>query len=149
CGGAFAGLDKIVGKRIGKSAVGFGAEVRSKHSIEASELLGDVMPEDLLNFGLIPEFIGRLPVISAVHQLQREDLVQILTEPKSPPRKRFSRVAGRGRELSDDRQRPDAGTRAQTASHEREVEGGPLESRTLTIPGVKAIGAATVRVVLP
>ena len=62
CGGAFAGLDKIIGRRIGKNAVGFGAEVRSKHSEESAELLSDVMPEDLLNFGLIPEFIGRLPV---------------------------------------------------------------------------------------
>ena len=62
CGGAFAGLDKIIAKRIGKNAVGFGAEVRSKHSVESSELLAQVMPEDLLNFGLIPEFIGRLPV---------------------------------------------------------------------------------------
>src|SRR2546425_4503480 len=94
CGGAFAGLDKIVGKRIGKSAVGFGAEVRSKHSIESSELLADVMPEDLLNFGLIPEFIGRLPVISAVHQLLKEDLVQILTEPKNALVKQYQRFFG-------------------------------------------------------
>ncbi len=83
CGGAFAGLDKIIGRRIGKNAVGFGADVRSKNADESAELLADVMPEDLLNFGLIPEFIGRLPVISAVHQLRREDLVQILTEPKN------------------------------------------------------------------
>src|SRR5437667_995227 len=94
CGGAFAGLDKIVGKRIGKSAVGFGAEVRSKHSIESSELLADVMPEDLLNFGLIPEFIGRLPVISAVHQLLKEDLVQSLPEPKHALVKQYQRFFG-------------------------------------------------------
>src|SRR5204863_474218 len=94
CGGAFAGLDKIIGKRIGKSAVGFGAEVRSKSSIESSELLAKVMPEDLLNFGLIPEFIGRLPVISAVHQLQREDLVQILMEPKNALVKQYQRFFG-------------------------------------------------------
>ena len=94
CGGAFAGLDKIIGKRIGKSAVGFGADVRSKSSIESSELLAKVMPEDLLNFGLIPEFIGRLPVISAVHQLQREDLVQILTEPKNALVKQYQRFFG-------------------------------------------------------
>src|SRR3979411_3304354 len=91
CGGAFAGLDKIIARRIGKNAVGFGAEVRSKHSVEASELLAGVMPEDLLNFGLIPEFIGRLPVISAVHQLRREDLVQILTEPKNALAKQYQR----------------------------------------------------------
>jgi ATP-dependent Clp protease ATP-binding subunit ClpX len=94
CGGAFAGLDKIIGKRIGKSAVGFGAEVRSKKSLEFSELLAKVMPEDLLNFGLIPEFIGRLPVISAVHQLQREDLVQILMEPKNALVKQYQRFFG-------------------------------------------------------
>jgi len=94
CGGAFAGLDKIIGKRIGKSAVGFGADVRSKSSIESSELLAKVMPEDLLNFGLIPEFIGRLPVISAVHQLLREDLVQILMEPKNALVKQYQRFFG-------------------------------------------------------
>jgi ATP-dependent Clp protease ATP-binding subunit ClpX len=94
CGGAFAGLDKIIGRRIGKNAVGFGADVRSKNSNEASELLAQVMPEDLLNFGLIPEFIGRLPVISAVHQLRREDLVQILTEPKNALVKQYDRFFG-------------------------------------------------------
>ena len=61
CGGAFAGLDKIIARRIGKNAVGFGAEVRSKHAEESAEMLSQVMPEDLMNFGLIPEFIGRLP----------------------------------------------------------------------------------------
>jgi ATP-dependent Clp protease ATP-binding subunit ClpX len=94
CGGAFAGLDKIIARRIGKNAVGFGAEVRSKRSVESSEMLTQVMPEDLLNFGLIPEFIGRLPVISAVHQLRREDLVQILTEPKNALAKQYQRFFG-------------------------------------------------------
>src|ERR671936_653038 len=91
CGGAFADLEKIIGKRIGKHAVGFGADVRSKNSYEASELLSQVMPEDLLAYGLIPEFIGRLPVVSAVHQLQREDLVQILTEPKNALVRQYQR----------------------------------------------------------
>jgi ATP-dependent Clp protease ATP-binding subunit ClpX len=94
CGGAFAGLDKIIARRIGKNAVGFAADVRSKHSDESSELLTQVMPEDLLNFGLIPEFIGRLPVISAVHQLRREDLVQILTEPKNALTRQYQRFFG-------------------------------------------------------
>jgi ATP-dependent Clp protease ATP-binding subunit ClpX len=94
CGGAFAGLDKIIGRRIGKNAVGFGADVRSKHSFESSDVLVDVMPEDLLNFGLIPEFIGRLPVVSAVHQLRKEDLVQILTEPKNALVKQYQRFFG-------------------------------------------------------
>ncbi len=94
CGGAFAGLDKIIARRIGKNAVGFAADVRSKHSDESSELLTQLMPEDLLNFGLIPEFIGRLPVISAVHQLRREDLVQILTEPKNALTRQYQRFFG-------------------------------------------------------
>jgi ATP-dependent Clp protease ATP-binding subunit ClpX len=94
CGGAFAGLEKIIGKRSGKNAVGFGAQIRSKNSVEASELLAQVMPEDLLSYGLIPEFIGRLPVISAVHQLTREDLVQILTEPKNALVKQYQRFFG-------------------------------------------------------
>jgi ATP-dependent Clp protease ATP-binding subunit ClpX len=94
CGGAFAGVDKIIARRIGKNAVGFGADIRSKHDMESSELLADVMPEDLLNFGLIPEFIGRLPVVSAVHQLRREDLVQILEEPKNALIKQYQRFFG-------------------------------------------------------
>jgi ATP-dependent Clp protease ATP-binding subunit ClpX len=94
CGGAFAGLDKIVEKRIGKTAVGFGADVRSRNSEESAELLAMVMPEDLMSFGLIPEFVGRLPVISAVHQLRREDLVAILTEPKNALVKQYQRFFG-------------------------------------------------------
>jgi ATP-dependent Clp protease ATP-binding subunit ClpX len=91
CGGAFAGLEKIISKRVGKNQLGFGAAVRSKHAPENAELLSDVMPEDLLHYGLIPEFIGRLPVISAVHQLTREDLVQILVEPKNALVKQYQR----------------------------------------------------------
>jgi ATP-dependent Clp protease ATP-binding subunit ClpX len=91
CGGAFAGLDKIIERRVGKNSIGFGSEVHSKQDSLQSELLAEVMPEDLLNFGLIPEFIGRLPVISAVHQLRREDLVQILMEPKNALVKQYQR----------------------------------------------------------
>jgi ATP-dependent Clp protease ATP-binding subunit ClpX len=91
CGGAFAGLEKIIARRIGRNAVGFGAKIHSKHSVEGSELLSGVMPEDLLAYGLIPEFIGRLPVLSHVHQLQREDLVKILTEPKNALVKQYHR----------------------------------------------------------
>src|SRR4026207_891535 len=94
CGGAFADLETIIGKRIGKHAVGFGADIRSRNSFEASEMLAKVMPEDLLSYGLIPEFIGRLPVISAVHQLQREDLVDILTEPKNALVRQYQRFFG-------------------------------------------------------
>ncbi len=91
CGGSFGGLEKIIAKRAGRNAVGFGAEIHSRHSPESAELLGDVMPEDLLAYGLIPEFIGRLPVVSHVHQLKREDLVQILTEPKNALVKQYQR----------------------------------------------------------
>jgi ATP-dependent Clp protease ATP-binding subunit ClpX len=91
CGGAFAGLDKIIAKRVGKNAIGFGREISAKRDAESAELLSEVMPEDLLNFGLIPEFIGRLPVVSAVHQLKKEDLVQILTEPKNALVKQYQR----------------------------------------------------------
>jgi ATP-dependent Clp protease ATP-binding subunit ClpX len=91
CGGAFAGLEKIIGKRIGKNAVGFGADIKSRKSVEGDELLSQVMPEDLLAYGLIPEFIGRLPVVSAVHQLTRDDLVRILIEPKNALVKQYQR----------------------------------------------------------
>lgn len=91
CGGAFAGLEKIIAKRIGRNQVGFGADIKSKRSIEEAELLSQVMPEDLLAYGLIPEFIGRLPVVSAVHQLTREDLVKILLEPKNALVKQYQR----------------------------------------------------------
>jgi ATP-dependent Clp protease ATP-binding subunit ClpX len=90
CGGAFAGVEKIIGKRIGKNSVGFGAHIRSKHG-DDSELLGQVMPEDLLAYGLIPEFIGRLPVVCSVQQLQREDLVEILKEPKNALVRQYQR----------------------------------------------------------
>ncbi len=91
CGGAFAGLEKLISKRIGKNQVGFGADVKSRKSVESTELLSSVMPEDLLSYGLIPEFIGRLPVVSAVHQLMREDLVKILLEPKNALVKQYQR----------------------------------------------------------
>jgi ATP-dependent Clp protease ATP-binding subunit ClpX len=94
CGGAFAGLDKIIERRIGKNTVGFSADVRSRNAVESAELLGHVMPEDLMAFGLIPEFVGRLPVVSAVHQLTKEDLVEILTEPKNALVKQYQRFFG-------------------------------------------------------
>jgi ATP-dependent Clp protease ATP-binding subunit ClpX len=94
CGGAFAGLDKIIERRIGKNTVGFSADVRSRNASESSELLGQVMPEDLITFGLIPEFVGRLPVVSAVHQLTRDNLVEILTEPKNALVRQYQRFFG-------------------------------------------------------
>jgi len=91
CGGAFVGLDALIEQRLNKKQMGFGADIKSRKSIESSELLSSVMPEDLLSYGLIPEFIGRLPVVSAVHQLTREDLVQILLEPKNALVKQYQR----------------------------------------------------------
>lgn len=91
CGGAFAGLDKIVARRIGKKGVGFGAEIEGRRDRDVGELFAHVLPEDLLEFGLIPEFIGRLPVISNVHQLRKDDLVAILTEPKNALVKQYQR----------------------------------------------------------
>ncbi len=82
-GGAFAGLEKIVEGRAGKSGVGFNAPLRTAEDREAADVFADVMPEDLLKFGLIPEFIGRLPVITSVSNLDKKALIQILTEPKN------------------------------------------------------------------
>ncbi|WP_019630348.1 ATP-dependent Clp protease ATP-binding subunit ClpX [Actinomadura atramentaria] len=93
CGGAFAGLEKIVESRIGKQGMGFGAAIRSKSDFgEATAMLGDVMPEDLLKFGMIPEFIGRLPVITSVHNLDRDALINILTEPKNALVRQYHRL---------------------------------------------------------
>ncbi|HEY3427469.1 MAG TPA: ATP-dependent Clp protease ATP-binding subunit ClpX [Acidimicrobiia bacterium] len=92
CGGAFAGLDDIVSARIGKKQVGFGAEIRSRHDIRAAELLSQVMPEDLIKYGLIPEFIGRLPVVATVEDLDREQLGRILTEPKNALTRQYARM---------------------------------------------------------
>src|SRR5919204_256558 len=83
CGGAFADLDRVIERRIGRNSVGFTAGVSSKKNRDTQELFQHVMPEDLVNYGLIPEFIGRLPVMSAVHQLSRDDLITILTEPRN------------------------------------------------------------------
>ncbi|MCZ2828574.1 ATP-dependent Clp protease ATP-binding subunit ClpX [Modestobacter sp. VKM Ac-2986] len=82
-GGAFAGLDQVIEARTGKQGIGFGAEVRGKAEIEQANAFAQVMPEDLLKFGMIPEFIGRLPVITSVQKLDREALINILTEPKN------------------------------------------------------------------
>lgn len=83
CGGAFAGIDKVIDRRLTKSVMGFGADIEKKDEKDMAELLQQVQPEDLLKFGLIPEFIGRLPVIVPLHPLNEEALVKILTEPKN------------------------------------------------------------------
>src|SRR5499425_3203291 len=84
CGGAFAGLDRIIEARVGNRGIGFGADVRrSAHTEDTGRFLADVLPEDLLKFGLIPEFVGRLPVVGVVHNLDKDALMRILVEPKN------------------------------------------------------------------
>ncbi|MFL6186039.1 MAG: ATP-dependent Clp protease ATP-binding subunit ClpX [Actinomycetes bacterium] len=105
CGGAFAGLEKIIESRIGRKGVGFGADLRRIADKDVGEILAKVLPEDLLKFGLIPEFIGRLPVISSVHSLDKQALVRILVEPKNALVKqyrKFFEFDGVELEFSDD-----------------------------------------------
>ncbi|BBY90255.1 MULTISPECIES: ATP-dependent Clp protease ATP-binding subunit ClpX [Mycolicibacterium] len=90
--GAFAGLEKIVSDRVGKRGIGFGAEVRSKAETDTQDHFSEVMPEDLIKFGLIPEFIGRLPVVASVTNLDKESLVQILSQPKNALVKQYTRL---------------------------------------------------------
>ena len=91
CGGAFAGLEQIIEQRIGRRGVGFNAAVVSKLDKDPGELFAQVLPEDLLKFGLIPEFVGRLPMVGAVHSLDRESLVRILVEPKNALVKQYQK----------------------------------------------------------
>ena len=91
CGGAFAGIERIIESRIGRKGIGFGADIRRADEKDLGAILAQVLPEDLLKFGLIPEFIGRLPVIGAVHSLDQEALVRILSEPKNALAKQFQK----------------------------------------------------------
>jgi len=92
CGGAFAGLDKIISARGQGSSIGFGADVSSPDDRQTGEILRDLEPEDLLKFGLIPEFVGRLPVLATLEELDKGALVQILTEPKNALVKQYQRL---------------------------------------------------------
>ena len=93
CGGAFVGLEEIIQGRMGRNVLGFGAEeAKRRDEMTPAELLKKVQPEDLLQFGLIPEFIGRIPMITALHPLERDDLVQILTEPKNAMVKQYRKL---------------------------------------------------------
>ena len=92
CGGAFDGLEKIIGDRGTERSVGFGAEVKDKDSRKTGEILKDLQPEDLLKFGLIPEFVGRLPVWASLEDLDEESLVRILTEPKNALIKQYKKL---------------------------------------------------------
>jgi ATP-dependent Clp protease ATP-binding subunit ClpX len=92
CGGAFAGLDTIIEQRTGKRSIGFTGTVRSAADVDPGALFAQVQPEDLLKFGLIPEFVGRLPVVGAVRSLDREALIKILIEPKNSLMKQYRKV---------------------------------------------------------
>jgi ATP-dependent Clp protease ATP-binding subunit ClpX len=92
CGGAFAGLDKIIAQRGKGSAIGFGADVRDNDGRGVGEIFRDLEPEDLLKFGLIPEFVGRLPVLATLEDLDQDALVTILTEPKNALVKQYQRL---------------------------------------------------------
>ena len=92
CGGAFDGIDKIIEKRTEKSSIGFGASVNSKHNKDVGKLLQDIMPGDLLKFGLIPEFVGRLPVVVTLESLDKDALINILTKPKNALVKQYKKL---------------------------------------------------------
>ncbi len=91
-GGAFAGLERIVEARIGKQGIGFGADIRGKADIDATDVFAEVLPEDLLKFGMIPEFVGRVPVVTSVSKLDREALIAILTEPRNALVRQYQRL---------------------------------------------------------
>jgi len=92
CGGAFVGLEQIIERRLGDKTLGFGAEIPSKRDKRVGELLEQVQPEDLLRAGLIPEFIGRLPIVATLHELNEEALVDILTKPKNALVKQYAKL---------------------------------------------------------
>ncbi|PRX90743.1 AAA family ATPase, partial [Allonocardiopsis opalescens] len=92
CGGAFAGLERIIDARVGRQGIGFGAELRPREAEGATDSFARVMPEDLLAFGMIPEFVGRLPVVSTVRPLDRESLTRILTQPRNALIKQYQRL---------------------------------------------------------
>jgi ATP-dependent Clp protease ATP-binding subunit ClpX len=92
CGGAFDGLDKVIRNRTEQAGIGFGAEVKSRAAKEVSETLRGVEPEDLIKYGLIPEFVGRLPVVATLHELDEAALIQILVEPKNALIKQYQKL---------------------------------------------------------
>ena len=92
CGGAFAGIEDIINKRIGKKTMGFGADVVSNLNMDVGETLKHILPEDLLKFGLIPEFIGRVPIIVTLEQLDEEAMLRILTEPKNALSRQYAKL---------------------------------------------------------
>ncbi len=94
CGGAFNGLEKLIQKRIGRNLIGFNADIKAKQGLTVGELLARVRPEDLIKYGMIPEFSGRLPIVATLHELTRDDLVRILIEPKNALTKQYQKLFG-------------------------------------------------------
>ncbi|MDP1761383.1 MAG: AAA family ATPase, partial [Deltaproteobacteria bacterium] len=92
CGGAFNGLEDIIGARIGRKSMGFGADIQSRHQRPLGETLVQVQPQDLLKFGLIPEFVGRLPVLATLDELNEDALMRILKEPKNALVKQYQKL---------------------------------------------------------
>ena len=92
CGGAFEGLEKIIGDRIGKKSIGFGANVKSQKEIDKYMIYENLLPQDLLKFGLIPEFVGRLPIIATLRELDRKALIDIMTKPKNALVKQYKKL---------------------------------------------------------
>ncbi len=92
CGGAFEGLDKIINDRIGKKTIGFGAQIESKKEIDKYKIYEQLLPQDLLKFGLIPEFVGRLPIVTTLKELDKESLIKIVTEPKNALVKQYQKL---------------------------------------------------------
>lgn len=92
CGGAFEGLDKLINDRIGKKTIGFGAKIESAKEIDKTKVFSELLPQDLLKFGLIPEFVGRLPIVATLQDLDREALIKIVTEPKNALVKQYKKL---------------------------------------------------------
>ena len=92
CGGAFEGIDKIINDRVGKKAIGFGAKIETKKEIDKYKIYEQLLPQDLLKFGLIPEFVGRLPIVTTLKELDRESLIKIVTEPKNALVKQYKKL---------------------------------------------------------
>ena len=92
CGGAFEGLENIIKDRIGKKSIGFGAEIESKKDLKRYEVFEQMLPQDLLKFGLIPEFVGRLPIIATLHELDKNALIEIFTKPKNALMKQYQKL---------------------------------------------------------
>jgi len=91
CGGTFVGLEKIIESRIGKKSMGFGAEIQRKQEKKLGDVLAEIQPDDLLKFGFIPEFVGRLPIVTTLHELDKQALIRILTEPKNALIKQYTK----------------------------------------------------------